>query len=579
MNCSRMEDIMKKRIIALALALGLLTSLTACGGSSDSGSASSESGEAGTQLSADGEELAQDQTLNVLLLHNVSTLDINNTGWTSEQQIIYDTQEGLLRLKQDEDGNEYYDTAGCESYDVSEDGLVYTFHLRDNHWSDGEPVTAQNYVDSYVRELTASNGFPNVSHYQFVKNGEAFYEGNVTADELGVKALDDKTLEVTLEDADINVLNKFAASGFPIRQDLIDAATVEYGTQISEMAFSGPFIVESWTPDNSMVLKKNPNYWDADNIILETVNLSYVAETGTQATLFDSQQLDIVEYNTDYADQWNAQAEAGEITAIVQPKSQVRWVIYNQNGKSGLMGNTKVRLALSLSINRQDFLDAIFGGRYYPAWDFTPATITVEGKEYNSLDGGTIKDLQAEYDTPDKLQALLKEGLDEARYSYSDLKDVVIQYTDKADNTLDQARIEYLKQTWESVLGITVNTEITSDFDYMTGDYDVTLATWTSNSPYASLRLFEENAGIDRLNGFYEDEEIQGWFDEAKGVLDADEYIRIYKQIEDKLVSTAVVAPIYWGDSRYFQQNYVQGIIYRKLGTEFDMAYAYILAH
>lgn len=569
---------MKKRLIALALALGLLTSLTACGGSGDSTAASGNT-EAATQTSDGGEELAEDQTLNILLMHNVSTLDINATEWTSEQQIIFDTQEGLIRLRQNEDGSEYYAEAGAESYEVSDDGLVYTFHLRENHWSDGEPVTAQNYVDAYVRELTASNGFPNVSHYEFIKNGEAFYEGTATADDLGIKALDDLTLEVTLENPDIDALNKFSQSGYPIRQDLVDAASVEYGTQISEMAFSGPFLVESWTPDNSMVLRKNPNYWDADNIILDTVNLSYVAETGTQATLFDSQQLDIVEYNTDYADQWNAQAEAGDITAIVQPKSLVRWVIFNQNGKSGLMDNAKVRLALSLAIDRQNYLDTIYAGRYYPAWDFTPASVTVEGKEYNSLDGGTIKDLLAEYDTADKLQALLKEGLDEAGYSYSDLSDVVIQYTDKADNTLDQTRIEYLKQNWESVLGITVETEVTSDFAYMEGDYDVTCATWTSKSPYTSLRLFEENAGIDILNGFYEDAELQGWFDEAKGVIDPDKVIEIYKRIENKLVSTAVVAPIYWGDSRYFQQNYVQGIIYRKLGTEYDFAYAYILKH
>lgn len=483
-----------------------------------------------------------------------------------------------MRKTLDENGNDTYIGAGAESYEVSDDGLVYTLHLRDNLWTDGQPVTAQDYAYAYVRELTAANGFTNVSNYTYIKNGAAFYEGTITEEsELGIQAIDDKTLEITLEVPDLDALSKVADS-YPIRRDVVENAKSQYGTNINELLYSGPFVVTEWTPDNKVVLNKNEQYWDAENISLQTVNLVYAAEAGTQATLFESGQLDVVEYNDDYAETWSAQAGQGKIQAVVQPKSMVRYLIFNQNGKSGLMDNAKIRLALSLAIDRKDYLDTVFGGRYYPAWDFVPFPVTVDGEPFNQRDEGTIKTLQEQYDTDDKLQALLKEGLAEKGYTYSDLKDVTINLTDKSTSTIDQSRIEYLRQIWESRLGITVETIVTSDFTYMDGDYDVTNVTWTSANVYAALKNFGPE-GKPKLTGFYEDEEITKWFEEVKGTTDYDTYRTIYKKIENKLVSTGVVAPIYWGDTRYFEQNYVKDIRFYNLSATFDFTRAYIVEH
>lgn len=579
------------RIVALAAAAAI--ALTACSSGESNTTAASEktagaetkntTAEAETkqtQAAEDTMELADTQTLN-LLLNNVYTLDFNNMGWVAEYEINAQTQAGLLRAVAKENGTEEFVEDAAESYEVSDDGLVYTFHLRENHWSDGQPVKASEYVNTFIRELTAENGFTNIANYSFVKNAQKYYTGKASAEEVGVKALDDLTLEITFEVPDIDAVRKIANVAYPLRLDVVEKAA-SYGSDVKEMLYSGAFVIADWIPDNKLVLKKNLNYWDADNIHLETVNLITAKESATQATLFDSQQLDLVEYNDDFAEIWNQKAEAGEIQAVIYPKSNTRWLIYNQNGKSGLMGNAKVRLAISLAIDRQEYVDTLYN-RYYPAWDFTPPTVTVEGLPYNSWDSGNITDLLKEYPDSASWQALLKEGLDEAGYSYTNLKDVVINYSDKSVSTIDQTRIEYLKQSLENALGITIEVVSTSDFAYMRGDYDITTAGWNSVSPYAALTLFDKVVGKETLNGFYTTHEdvagLQPMFDSAIGVTDPEKVVSIYKEIEKKMVREAWVAPIYWGDSRYFVQNYVQGFDFHPITSFNDYSRAYILKH
>ncbi|MDO4327326.1 MAG: peptide ABC transporter substrate-binding protein [bacterium] len=580
---------MKKYRKMAALTAAVVITLTACASGASqtvSETPSSISGKDGTSAAetkqvetTDGKtvELAETQTL-TLLFNNVYTLDFNKSGWVSEKEITAHTQAGLLRAVTQPDNSEAFVEDAAESYEISDDGLVYTFHLRENHWSDGQPVKAQEYVDNYIRELTPENGFTNVANYNFVKNAQAYYTGEVSADEVGVKALDDATFEIILEVPDINAIQKIAGVSYPIRLDVVEKAS-SYGDNAKELLYSGAFVIDEWIPDNKMVLKKNENYWDADNIYLETVNLITAKESATQATLFDSQQLDLVEYNDDFAEIWNSKAEAGEIQAVVYPKSYTRWLIYNQNGKSGLMGNAKVRLAISLAINRQEYVDTLYN-RYYPAWDFTPPTVTVEGLPYNSFDSGNITELLEEYPDSASWQELLKEGLDEVGYPYTDLKDVIINYSDKSVNTIDQTRIEYLKQNLEKELGITIEVVSTSDFAYMQGDYDITTAGWTSASPYGALTLFDKVVGKPTLNGYYVDNgELQPLFDSAIGVTDPEKVVSIYKEIERKMIREAWVAPIYWGDARYFVQNYVQGFDFHTITAYNDFSRAYILKH
>lgn len=574
---------MKKRlteIIALLLTLSL--ALSACGSSSSkttksNSTESSSSKSSPSETEAGGEVLAEDQTLNVLLGTSVATLDINAYKTINEHVLIGNVLEGLFRVLQDDNGNSIVTNAGCESYEVSEDGLTYTFHLRENYWSDGVPVTAGQYVDSYVRELTPENGFGNVSYYSFIKNGKAFYNGTADASELGIRAIDDATLEIVLEQPDIDAINNLTYSAYPIRLDLIEAASIEYGTNVSEMAFNGPFQATDWTPDNSMKLEKNPNFWDADNVHLETINLSYVLETGTQATLFEAQQLDVVEYNEDYGDQWNAQAEAGEISKIVEPRSRVTLLRFDcTGGISGVMSSPKIRLALSLAIDRQELLDTIYG-RYYPAYDFVPFFITLGGETFNTEGEGTIKELQAKYNTDESLQQLIREGLDELGYAYNDLSDLTLSYVGSASTIQEQAFLEYLKQVWESRLGIQINLVITTEKD---AAYDISSFNNSDyNSPKVFLNIFNQTRMQIALVGHYGNDEVQALLESTDGVTDVGTLYDALQRVEEIALTEGACAPLYWSDYIVYTQPYVKGLQVATFGQCYDYTYAYVLAH
>ena len=565
-----------KSLAALALSTAMVLSMAACG--SDDGSASaaaSASGSAaGTQTAASG-----DQNLNILLSGTVNNLDPNASSWTGEYQIVTQSQASLLRIVTDENDKDTYVEDGCESYDVSDDGLTYTFHLRENYWSDGEKVVAQQYVDAALRALNPDNGY-STTEFLPIKNAQAYYDGECDASELGVKAVDDNTVEYTLESPNSEFLYYIAyRAGYPCRQDVIDKATSTYGTNVDEMVFNGPFKVTSWVKENSVTLEKNDKYWDAANVKLDTVTMQYVAEHSTQATLFDAQQLDIVPYNDDYGADWEAQAADGKIDYVNKVGAYSDFLVFaiENGGKSGLMGNANIRQALSLAVDRQELCDTVWG-RYEPAYTYVPSAVTCGGETYNTADEGLVKDLQAKYSTDEALQELFKKGLEELGKD-TDLGAVTIDFVVEADNVARQTQAEYLAQTWQSKLGIQVNVDVTTDAEerQQQMDYDVGVNGWEGGaSPYNYLFVVNVPYGLKYLTGVYTNEHVNELLEQVTSIIDAAKQAEMFHEIEDTILEEAGVGPLYFTDIKFFQQTYVKGIYYTNFGPEFDFSHAYI---
>ena len=546
-----------KSLAALALSTAMVLSMAACG--SDDGSASaaaSASGSAaGTQTAASG-----DQSLNILLSGTVNNLDPNASSWTGEYQIVTQSQASLLRIVTDENDKDTYVEDGCESYDVSDDGLTYTFHLRENYWSDGEKVVAQQYVDAALRALNPDNGY-STTEFLPIKNAQAYYDGECDASELGVKAVDGNTVEYTLESPNSEFLYYIAyRAGYPCRQDVIDKATSTYGTNVDEMVFNGPFKVTSWVKENSVTLEKNDKYWDAANVKLDTVTMQYVAEHSTQATLFDAQQLDIVPYNDDYGADWEAQATDGKIDYV---------------NKVGAYSD--IRQALSLAVDRQELCDTVWG-RYEPAYTYVPSAVTCGGETYNTAGEGLVKDLQAQYSTDEALQELFKKGLEELGKD-TDLGAVTIDFVVEADNVARQTQAEYLAQIWQSKLGIQVNVDVTTDAEerQQQMDYDVGVNGWEGGaSPYNYLFVVNVPYGLKYLTGVYTNEHVNELLEQVTSITDAAKQAEMFHEIEDTILEEAGVGPLYFTDIKFFQQTYVKGIYYTNFGPEFDFSHAYI---
>ena len=565
-----------KSLAALALSAAMVLSMAACG--SDSGSTSaavSGSGSAAeTQTAASG-----NQNLNILLNGTVNNLDPDASSWTGEYQIVTQSQASLLRIITDDNDKDTYVEDGCESYEVSDDGLTYTFHLRENYWSDGEKVVAQQYVDAALRALNPDNGY-STTEFLPIKNAQAYYDGECDASELGVKAVDDNTVEYTLESPNSEFLYYIAyRAGYPCRQDVIDKATSTYGTNVDEMVFNGPFKVTSWVKENSVTLEKNDKYWDAANVKLDTVTMQYVAEHSTQATLFDAQQLDIVPYNDDYGADWEAQAADGKIDYVNKVGTYSDFLVFaiENGGKSGLMGNANIRQALSLAVDRQELCDTVWG-RYEPAYTYVPSAVTCGGETYNTAGEGLVKDLQAQYSTDEALQELFKKGLEELGKD-TDLSAVTIDFVVEADNVARQTQAEYLAQTWQNKLGIQVNVDVTTDAEerQQQMDYDVGVNGWEGGaSPYNYLFVVNVPYGLKYLTGVYTNEHVNELLGQVTSITDSAKQAEMFHEIENTILEEAGVCPLYFTDIKFFQQTYVKGIYYTNFGPEFDFSHAYI---
>lgn len=578
---------MKKKLtslLALLLTAALLLSLAACGSSetttTDSTTGDDTADDTAEEVTTESASTVE-QTLNILLSGTVNTLDPTGSSWTGEYQIVSQSQASLLRIITDDDGNDIYVEDGCESYDVSEDGLVYTFYLRENYWSDGVKVVAQDYVDSVLRNLNPENGF-STTEYLPIKNAQAYYDGECDGSEVGVVAIDENTVEYTLEEPNSTFLYYIAyRAGYPCRLDVIEAATSTYGTDVSEMVFNGPFTVVEWVKENKVTLKKNELYWDAENVQLETVVMQYVAEYSTQATLFDAQQLDIVGYNDDYGADWEAQAEAGTIDYINKVGAYTYFLAFaiENGGNSGLMGNANIRQALSLAIDREELCETIWG-RYEPAYALVPSAVPCGTLTYNTAGEGLVKTLQEQYSTDEALQELFQTGLDELGVDL-ELSEVVIDFVVEADNVAYQTQAEYIAQTWQNRLGIQVNVDVTTDAEERQQqlDYDVGVNGWEGGaSPYNYLYVVNVPYGLKYLTGVYTNEYVNELLETVTSIADEAEQAEIYHEIENTILEEAGVGPLYFSDVRYFQQTYVEGVYYTNFGPAYDFSHAYISA-
>ncbi|MDD2214423.1 MAG: peptide ABC transporter substrate-binding protein [Oscillospiraceae bacterium] len=609
MKLKRVSRILLATVLSLALAgCGSQTTGTTTAGAADNSSqASSQTvteasleqetaeGAATTSLTAD--ELADEQVLN-LAFTDLSILDVNDARNANEFQVLSQVQEGLFRVFTDADGVDQTAYAGATSYEVSDDNLTYTFHLReDAKWSDGQPVTAQNYVDSWLRLLDPDKAFSYGFLATTIAGGEAYYNGEGSVDDVQVKVVDDYTFTATLAAPDPSFIKKAGMLPmYPIRKDLIDAAEASgqnWGNDYTLHVFNGPFVISDRVLENSMTLTKNDQYWDKDNVILTQVNLRVVDETSTQAQLMESQQLDILKLtDLDYVDQWQSLVDDGTFDHIVSTAPSVTYLSFDQHdaangGPSGLMQNAKVRKAISLAFDREEYNLMFQNGLATPAYGLVPNGITVGSTEFRSYAGDPLlseEDQQLAAD-PAALKALFEEGMQEAGVSGT-AADVTLTTIVYDQTTLSTNINEWYKQQLADKLGVTLDIEVYPDvstwkeardsyqYDFYTmgwfGDYD---------DPSNFLGLFVTDNGYAKFMGGYSNSQYDELIAQANASLDDQERLDLFKQAETLLLDEAGVSPLYFENAQFYTQSYVKNVSYPLFGADIEFSRAYIAKH
>jgi oligopeptide transport system substrate-binding protein len=317
-----------------------------------------------------GEALADDQTFTYWELDERSSIDPQVSEDVSGAAFVRDLFEGLYN--QDADGNLV--PAGALSHSVNEAGDVYTFNLRpESKWSNGDPVTAHDFVYAWQRLVDPELASPYswFMHVMNVKNGDAIVSGDMAPEELGVRAIDDLTLEVTLEaPTHYFALTTVHGSTFPVHRATVEAHGAEW-TKPENIVVNGAYILTEHVPSERTTRERNTMYWNNENTILDKVVTLVINDENVALTRYFAGELDQTgvpagqypKMKAEYPDQ-----------AHSNPRLCNYYYTFNMTDTTNpAFKDVRVRQALSLAVDRSIITDAVLQGGQFQAYTFTPA--------------------------------------------------------------------------------------------------------------------------------------------------------------------------------------------------------------
>ncbi len=550
---------LKRRFALLMVIIMSLSMFAGCGGEpADSGG---------------GQSNAESDTVIWRMRSEPRSLDPQRNFSSDGSHIIQNTYEGLYAEKI---GG--IEPSMAESYDVSEDGLIYTFHLREGlKWSDGEPLTAKDFEYSWKRlcapETGATTSFMMTN---YIKGAMEYLMGEGTADEMGVRALDDRTLEVELKNPVPYFVNLTTFySYFPCRQDIVE----EYGdgwdknpeTSIS----NGPFRLAEYQTGSHIVLEKNEYFWNAENVHINRIKGLMLGDASTALNGYEAGEIDVMQ-----------SPPLDEITRLKaeDPNLQILPSIgtfsINFNVDKAPTNDLNVRKALTLAIDRTKIVEQVTKGGEIPATGYiASAFVFSDGTSFRQMDedGNLVEEYGIDPSGAQVEEA--KAAL--AAAGYPDGKGFPkIEYlydTDEASKKIAEA----LQAMWKENLNIdvTLRNEDRSVFNENTikGNYDVSKGGWWADY-YDPMSMFDtclSYSGNNKVQWRWNEQPIVAphdhtlnpenkEFDDAVNMAqqttgtERDEWLR---KAEKVIMDNFVTAPVYYyTDVILVNQNRVEGV-------------------
>ncbi|WP_342535380.1 peptide ABC transporter substrate-binding protein [Lysinibacillus sp. FSL K6-1151] len=532
----------KKFLLLTVLAVFSLV-LAACGFGGDSSEKSKDDG----KDSGSSETTSSGGELNLAVASEPPSLHPALATDTTSGVILTNTFEGLTTL----DADARPVAAAAESWEVSDDLKTYTFKLRDAKWSNGDPVVAGDFEYAWKWALNPDNLSEYASILYSIKGAAAYNNGEGSADDVGVKAEDDKTLVVTLENPTPYFLELTAFKTYaPLNQKVVEGNDEWYVDAGENFVTNGPFTLAEWRHNDTIVLKKNPEYWDADKVSLETVNIGMVESETTVATSFKAGELDYVgaPFQSVALDAIDGFKADGSLR--IADQASVYW--YKLNTKDKITGNANIRKALALAIDRQSLIDNVTKGEQKPALGMVP--IAVHGFEE---DRGYYKDNDIE-----GAKAALEAGMKELGITNpADIKINVSYNTSEAHASIAQ----FIQEGWTKNLGITVGLDNSEWQVYLEKlnqlDYQVGRMGWVGdyNDAYTFLEMYDTAANGNNDTG-WENAEYKKLLDQSNTEADPAKRLELLKQAEKIAVSDFPVIPIYYYTNLSVVQDYVKNM-------------------
>ena len=541
---------MKKRILPLLLTAAMVAGLTGCGSSaakettaaSDNNQTTAESTEAG---STTGEKI-----LKVQVGPDPETVDPALNSAIDGGNMILHAFEGLLTL----DENGQLKEGQAESWETSEDGLTWTFHLRDGlKWSDGTDLTAKDFVYSWQRVCDPNVAAPYAETVLgMVKGYDEAVAGDIT--KLDVQAPDEKTVVVNLANpcSYFGELAAFATLN-PVQQATVEANGDAWATSADTYISNGPFMMTEWVPGSHITFSKNPNYWNAEAIKLDKLEFELIEDSNAAYSAYTSGEVDMIK-----------DVPTEEIPSLqgnddfhVEPIIGTYYVSLNLQKE--YFQDARVRKALSLAIDRNYVANTLMQGTYSPASSIVgPGWLDTDGSSFaENANGGTP------YIDNDNFDANLEEAkklLEEAGYPNGE-GFPQIEYTTN-DAGYHKVVAEYLQQAWAAIgIDLKVNIVEWASFTPMrrNGEFDVARNGWVGDytDPSNILELFCTTNGNN--DGKYTNADFDAAIEDSRVTTDATTRSADLHKAEDTLMNDAGCIPIAYYNDFWLQSSKITG--------------------
>ena len=576
-----------KKVLALVLSAALVVSAFAgCGGNSSKTStesiAASESSAESTESTASGDSTPAASgdataTFTPKTVDAAKTISLNagmeptglntlTSTYSIEFALFKHMYENLVTL--DDDDNTV--PGAAESWDYDEDTLTYTFHLRkDGVWTNGDPVTAKDFEFAWSQALNPDVASDYAYFLYFIKNAEKYFNGEVAWDEVGVKVVDDYTLEVTLEQPTPYALFLFSFGTFaPINQRFYEAVGADlYSTEAQYFCTNGPFALTEWSHNDKIVMQKNDAWHGAADVEVEEIDWKIITDANAALSSFLAGDLDMVGLGTG---ELIKQAEAAGATIQSYTDGTSFYIYFNNNDQ--YLSNVNLRRALFNAIDEQKEIDTVWQNDNEPMTSFTaPGVSATDGTSF----AGKVGELYAPSRDQEKAKEYLATALSELGCTVDELSAHLS--IDCGDSATSIAEASFYQEQWRQVLGIevTVNSMITKQGSQnrKTGNYVMSITGWGPdyNDPNTFLDLWVTDGGNNQTG--FSNERYDELIDLAAKETDLEKRESYFIECEQIIADQLPIGPAFWRAPSYACSDKIKGGMHRSTFQDINAVY------
>ncbi len=501
---------------------------------------------------------------------DISPLTVSTTEGAELLGLMYETL-----VRQDADGNIEQGSGLAESWTVSEDGMTYTFTLRDAKWNTGATIIAADFEYAWKEVLKPETASP-YAYMLYILEGAYDYNTGVTAngDAVGVKAIDDKTLEVKItQPADYFIGTLVLPQFGPLPVGIVEEMGTDFFLSPDKMIFNGPYMLTEWAFDQTMTYVKNPTYWDAEAVKLEEIKYEFVKETNTVVNMYDSGDLDVMRVQAEFLDTYRD--HSGFVT-VVEPVTE--YVLYNFENE--YFANKNIRTAFNLAMDRDSLINDFLKSGSIPAYAFVPAALKgVDGNSFRDNVGDLYYDSGTNENATTEAVEALNAGLAELGKTFEEFNTGLTLIIGEGDENLKMAQV--LQERWKDVLGVEIEVRsmryaLRKEGYADTKTFTIGKEGWGAdyNDPMTFLDLFTTNNPYNNSN--YSNPEYDALIAEAAG-LNGNERLALLEDAERMLIEEElVISPTNYLSRSFVSKDNVKGIVRNGIGLRTDYKWAYV---